>query len=384
MRVVRYDFAHTMPHLMSHLMHSSTPRAPSEIGGRVRRQAAPLVLTALLCAALAMGPGADVAASQETVLLAFGDSITHGLGDIGVTCAGSPKGYPPLLDALLAGQGYDARFVTSGVCGETTSGGVSRIDTVLQFVAGDILLLMEGTNDLSNRDISTEAMLFNLNAMASMAENRGYYPVLAAPIPRDERVTDVNNDRTAFLSALLQQDAEAKDWGWVPTFSEMIDIPNLYDRFYSDPFHPNRAGYSLMAGIFLPETQAAIDRLVAVGPCEADSVTLCLGEDERFSVVVSWTDFDGNTGEGSSVPRTVDTGIFWFFGADNYELMIKVIDGREINDHFWVYYGSLSNVGFTITVTDTETGRRRVYNNPVGNFASVGDTRAFLDPSSGS
>ena len=332
-----------------------------------------------------LGPWARGATAQEeTVLLAFGDSITHGLGDTGVTCSGAPKGYPPVLDSLLEADGYPTRLVTSGVCGETTSGGVSRIDNVLRFVAGDILLLMQGTNDLSNRNISTEAMRFNINAMGSMAVTRGYLPVIAAPIPRDERVTDVNNDRTAFLGTLLKADATAKGWGWVPTFVEFAAIPDLYDRFYADPFHPNRQGYAIMADIFLPPAKAAIDRLVAVGPCEADQVTLCLGEDERFSVEVSWTDFDGNTGEGQAVPRTVDTGIFWYFGPDNYELMIKIIDGRDLNDHFWVFYGSLSSVGFTITVTDTETGRRRVYTNPVGGMASVGDTAAFLDTSSGS
>lgn len=331
-----------------------------------------------------MAPGAEAAQAQNTVLLAFGDSITHGFGDNGVTCSGSPKGYPPVLDSLLEAQGYPTRFVTSGVCGELTSEGVSRIDNVLRFAAGDILLLMEGTNDLSDRGISTESMRFNLNAMAGMAVTRGYYPVLAAPTPRDERVTDVNNDRTAFLGSLLKQDAAANDWGWVPTFAEMINIPDLYDRFYADPFHPNRSGYSLMADIFLPEAREAIERLVAVGPCEADEVTLCLGVKERFSVEVSWTDFDGNTGEGQAVPRTVDTGIFWYFGPENYELMVKIIDGRDLNDYFWVFYGSLSSVGFTITVTDTETGRRRLYNNPVGDMASVGDTTAFLDTSSGS
>ncbi len=64
----------------------------------------------------------------------------------------------------------------------------------------------------------------------------------------------------------------------------------------------------------------------------------------------------------------------------NVELVVKVLDGRPINGYFWVFYGALSNVAFTVTVTDTETGERKVYQNPLGTFASVGDTQAFGSP----
>ena len=59
--------------------------------------------------------------------------------------------------------------------------------------------------------------------------------------------------------------------------------------------------------------------------------------------------------------------------------MIKVLDGRALNDHFWIYYGALSNVEYTVTVTDTVTGRRKTYINPEGRFASAGDVRALPD-----
>jgi len=54
-----------------------------------------------------------------------------------------------------------------------------------------------------------------------------------------------------------------------------------------------------------------------------------------------------------------------------------VLDGRALNGHFWVFYGALSNVEFEITVTDALSGRRRTYVNPLGHFASAGDTQAF-------
>ena len=58
----------------------------------------------------------------------------------------------------------------------------------------------------------------------------------------------------------------------------------------------------------------------------------------------------------------------------------KVLDACTINDHFWVFYGALSNVEYRITVDDTATGATRIYSNPLHQFASRGDTEAFSDP----
>ena len=80
------------------------------------------------------------------------------------------------------------------------------------------------------------------------------------------------------------------------------------------------------------------------------------------------------------MPLTGDTGYFWFFDPANVELIIKVLDGRALNSHFWVFYGALSNVEYTLTVTDTQTGAVRRYLNPAVQLASVGDTTAFAAP----
>ncbi len=85
----------------------------------------------------------------------------------------------------------------------------------------------------------------------------------------------------------------------------------------------------------------------------------------------------GTSGVGRAVQLTADTGYFWFFSANNVELVIKVVDGRAFNNFFWVFYGALSDVAYTITVTDTETGRVRTYTNPQGRLASVADVAAF-------
>jgi hypothetical protein len=80
---------------------------------------------------------------------------------------------------------------------------------------------------------------------------------------------------------------------------------------------------------------------------------------------------------GQAVPLTSDTGYFWFFSSNNIELVIKVVDGRAFNQHFWVFYGALSDVEYTITVTDSETGAVRTYMNTQGRLASVADVIAF-------
>jgi len=111
-------------------------------------------------------------------------------------------------------------------------------------------------------------------------------------------------------------------------------------------------------------------------PCQANAQTLCLN-DNRFAVTVTWKDFQGHTGQGTAVSLSGDTGTFWFFNAANVELVVKALDGRPVNNHFWLFYGALSNVEYTLTVTDTQTGAMRTYTNPSGRFASVADTLAF-------
>ncbi len=110
------------------------------------------------------------------------------------------------------------------------------------------------------------------------------------------------------------------------------------------------------------------------GACGSTTVN-CLNNN-RFKVSVTWN-ANGTNGTGKAVRLTDDTGYFWFFSDTNVELVVKVLDGRTINNHFWVFYGALSNVQYTITVYDTTTGTSKNYTNPSGQLASVADTSAF-------
>ncbi|MEM8960983.1 MAG: hypothetical protein AAGD38_05855 [Acidobacteriota bacterium] len=110
--------------------------------------------------------------------------------------------------------------------------------------------------------------------------------------------------------------------------------------------------------------------------CTDDPEALCL-RDDRFQVKVTWADFNGNTGTGMPVTQTADTGAFWFFDSQNLELIVKVLDGQSFNGNYWVFYGSLTSVSFTLTVTDLDTGNMVTYSNELGNFASQGDISAL-------
>jgi hypothetical protein len=112
--------------------------------------------------------------------------------------------------------------------------------------------------------------------------------------------------------------------------------------------------------------------------CEPDSQTMCL-DDNRFKVTVEWNQppLFNQPGFVENV-RQDDTGYFFFLDPDNTEMIIKVLDGCDFNDHFWVFYGSTTNVEFTLTVTDTQTGNIQTIFNPLGQPApAITDTQAF-------
>ena len=82
---------------------------------------------------------------------------------------------------------------------------------------------------------------------------------------------------------------------------------------------------------------------------------------------------------GSAVScTTADSGLFWFFDPNNWEMMVKVLDGCALNGHYWVFAAATTTVEYTLTVTDTLTGETAVYHNPLGTRAvAINDTDAL-------
>ncbi len=114
------------------------------------------------------------------------------------------------------------------------------------------------------------------------------------------------------------------------------------------------------------------------GTCVSDAETLCL-RDSRYSVAVEWRTADGKSGDGSVVHEgTNDSGLFTFFNLENWEVLIKVLDGCALNGHVWVYGASTTDLGYVIRVTDTATGTVQEYRNEPGLPApAITDGRAF-------
>jgi hypothetical protein len=107
---------------------------------------------------------------------------------------------------------------------------------------------------------------------------------------------------------------------------------------------------------------------------------LCLNG--RFSIISKWrtnptsgTPIDGNAfvvGSGAS------SGLFWFFSAENWEVMAKVLNGCGLNNRYWYFSASATNVFYRIEVTDVVAGEAKIYFNYPGPPApAVTDTDAF-------
>lgn len=102
----------------------------------------------------------------------------------------------------------------------------------------------------------------------------------------------------------------------------------------------------------------------------------------RFHVEATFRDpRTGVTGTAESKALTNDTGILWFFDSANVELVVKVLDGCGVNDHFWFFAAGLTDLEVNITVHDTTNGSLKQYRNPPRTaFLPIQDTRAFDCP----
>ena len=114
--------------------------------------------------------------------------------------------------------------------------------------------------------------------------------------------------------------------------------------------------------------------------CVSGDTAMCLTND-RFRVEVDWRNFENVSGPGTVVNLPVvadDSGLFWFFQDDNWEMLVKVLDACGVNGQFWVFSAATTTVEYTLTVTDTETGQFRRYFNELGTASpAVIDIEAF-------
>lgn len=116
-----------------------------------------------------------------------------------------------------------------------------------------------------------------------------------------------------------------------------------------------------------------------VGTCTPGTFALCLLKN-RFRVEVDFVD-GGVTQKARTKTFSDETGFFWFFGAANLEVGVKMLDGRSFNNRFWAFHGAMTNLQYTVKVTDTIKGTTKNYLRPATSSTVIcggADTTTFL------
>lgn len=132
------------------------------------------------------------------------------------------------------------------------------------------------------------------------------------------------------------------------------------------------------AGLSAQATAPAVTGEPVTGEATQNDVLYLL--DGRFRVTVDWENHHDpalRRGVGQSVTGTNGSGYFWFFEPTSLDLVVKMIDAREFDGHFWVFYGGLSDVKYSIQIEDLVTGETWQRVNPKGSICGGSDTAAF-------
>ena len=187
------------------------------------------------------------------------------------------------------------------------------------------------------------------------------------------RVTDtLTGISKSYFNRLGNAAAAITDTSALPVCSAVADTELDFDLF--DDIAPTVIAEPEDFADSIPGVSAETEEL---GNCTPSDTHLCLNSG-RFQVEIDWRTATG-TGVGEVVPfGSDDSGLFYFFNAENWELLIKVLNGCDINNRFWVFAAATTDVGYTLKVTDTERNQTRTYINPLGVAAdAITDTSAF-------
>ena len=175
-----------------------------------------------------------VANAHGAKIIAFGDSITSGV-------ASGAGGYPPMLNFLLNANSKPSTVVNTGISGELTSEGVARLDTILTSYPADIILIMEGTNDVW-RGVPVETTRRNLQEMISKSMAAGVIPLIATLTPSDKvgSQTLIPQSWNPMIESLAQSNG-----------IELVDhykaILPSWSTSNADGIHPHDLGYQTIA-----------------------------------------------------------------------------------------------------------------------------------------
>ncbi len=186
-------------------------------------------LLALLVIVLA----ADADSAEPPIALIFGDSLSAGFG------IEIDQSWTTLLQARLENQGYEHRVVNASISGETTAGGVTRINSTLANFSPELIILELGAND-GLRGFPPAQMKDNLGKIVARAKDSGAAVVLLGiRIP-----TNYGARYTAEFEGVFRQVAEERDIPWVEFFMEGVALND--ELLQSDRIHPNAAAQVIL------------------------------------------------------------------------------------------------------------------------------------------
>ena len=197
-----------------------------------------LVARALFFAALALALIGVGEARAERVIVALGDSLTAGLG------VAADEAYPARLEARLAREGYTYRVVNAGVSGDTTAGGLRRVDWVLR-AKPEIAIVALGAND-GLRAQSPQAMRENLVAIVRRLQAAGARVLLVGMrLP-----PNYGGDYTKEFQAVFPEVARSTGAAFMPFLLDGVAADTRLNQ--PDGIHPTAAGYQVIADRLWP------------------------------------------------------------------------------------------------------------------------------------
>lgn len=179
-------------------------------------------------------------------IVAFGDSLTAGLG------LPASESYPSLLQKMLDADGYQYEIVNAGVSGDTTAGGLRRIDWALE---GDVrfLILALGANDLL-RGQPVKEMKNNLGQIIERARGRKIEVVLAGMYAP----TNTGSEYRREVEQAFQSLASEHKVIFIPFFLDRVAGVESLNQ--PDGIHPNAEGARIVAETIYKELRPLLEK----------------------------------------------------------------------------------------------------------------------------
>lgn len=194
---------------------------------------------------------ATQARAEAITIMALGDSLTAGYG------LAPGEGFPAQLEAALIERGYDVRVLDAGVSGDTSSGGLARLDWSMD-PATDAVIVELGAND-ALRGIDPSVTRASLDGIMSNLSDRGL-PVLLAGMIAPPNMGEAYGEAFNPIYADL---AETYDSVLYPFFLDGVaSVPELN---LSDGIHPTAEGIALIVERIMPYVEDLLSRVADQG-----------------------------------------------------------------------------------------------------------------------